>query len=137
MENLRLNALALHLGVEVEDLGICSYNDQIVEYRSQEYLVVTDEEADELWDEDLENYIDECIISELPELYKNYFNVEAWKNDVLICDGRAHSLNKYDGEEVNITVYYTEDGEFCSSEDDIENEYNEILEQDFYIYRQN
>lgn len=76
-----------------------------------EYLVVTDDEADALWDEDLDNYIDECL--EIPGHLKNYFDREAWKRDARV-EGRAHSLNRYDGREDSVDV----DGER------------------FYIYRQ-
>lgn len=83
-------------------------------YGRREWLVVTDDEADELWDQDLENYIDECILGELPEMAQNYFDREAWKKDARI-DGRAHSLNRYDGNE----------------------ECETINGEDYYIYRQN
>ncbi len=65
---------------------------------SREWLVVTDDEADDLWDEDLENFIDECVLHELPERYQCYFDREKFKNDCKI-DGRAHSLGRYDGSE--------------------------------------
>lgn len=147
MENLRIAALALHLGVEIEDVNISSYNDNVVEYGNQEYLVVTDDEADELWDQDLENYIDECILPDLDDRYKNYFDRESWKSDARY-DGRAHSLNRYDGREDTITVY---EYEYNGTDEDRENVYhdnaNEYAETDeyitsgegteFYIYRQN
>lgn len=88
-----------------------SYDDSrhTVEVGSKEWLVVTDDEADELWDQDLENYLDECVLHEMPEMAQRYFDREAWKRDARI-DGRAHSLNRYDGneewEEINGTTYY-------------------------------
>lgn len=141
MKNLRLNALAIHLGVEVEDLNISSYNDQVVEYDGEEYLVVTDDEADDLWDESLDDYLEECIYPELPNHLRNYFNDEAWKRDARF-DGRGHSLSSYDGEENDITVYYDED-ENLYSDDCVT--FNESTNEDwvldenetFYIYRQN
>src|SRR5690606_29926972 len=107
METLRLNALALHLGVDVSELTLSSYNGQTVEYGNQEYLVVTDEEADELWEQDLDNYLYECIYPELPEFALNYFDEESWKHDARY-DGRAHSLARYDGDENYVTVNETE-----------------------------
>lgn len=144
MENLRINALALHLGLDVEDLEVSSYDEKVIGIGSQEYLVVTDSEADELWDEDLENYIDDCL--EIPESIKPYFDREAWKSDAR-HDGRAHSLSGYDGNEDEITVYeYTP--YFDSSLDNVyhdnEDQYNDTDEyvltgekETFYIYRQN
>lgn len=75
-----------------------------------EYLVCTDDEADEKWNESIDNYIDECIIPEMninnPE---RYFNSELFKED---CenDGRGHTLNRYDGceyeENIDGKTYY-------------------------------
>ena len=39
-----------------------------------EYLVLTDDEADEMWDEQLDSYLDECVLPELPEMARNYFD---------------------------------------------------------------
>lgn len=78
-------------------------------YCREEYLVLTDEEADEYWDDSLENYIDEVIMPEIPECYQSYFDRDSWKRDAEY-DGRGHSLSTYDGceneEEVNGTTYY-------------------------------
>lgn len=113
-DEARIFALANFLKVDVSELEATSYDDKSIEYGSEQYLVVTDDEADELWDEDLENYIEECILHELPEQYQGYFDNEKFKRDARI-DGRAHSLNRYDGGEEFITVD----------------------NQEFYIYRQN
>lgn len=107
METLRLNALALHLGVDLEELNVSAYDEKTVEYGDKEYLVVTDEEADELWEQDLDNYLEECIYPELPEFARNYFDEESWKDDARY-DGRAHSLARYDGNEEYVTVNETE-----------------------------
>lgn len=90
-----------------------------------EYLVVTDEEADELWDEELEQYIDDCIIPEVPEPYQGYFDREGWKEAARV-DGRGHNLSRYDGTEVEVTIY---DGE--------EYEGSGIPEEIYFIYRTN
>lgn len=72
-------------------------------YENENYLVLDDYEADEAWDKELDYYIDECILCELPEQYRNYFNSEAWKNDAR-QDGRGHCLASYDGKENEETV---------------------------------
>lgn len=72
-----------------------------------EYLVLTDEEADKRWDEDLDNYIDDCILPEVHETARKYFDRETWKSDARE-DGRGHSLNRYDGAEWSETVNGTE-----------------------------
>jgi len=142
MENLRLNALALHLGVDVEELNVSSYDDNVIEYGSEEYLVVTDDEADELWEQELDNLLEEIVYPELPKHLRNYFDDEKWKRDARY-DGRAHSLSHYDGNEDEITVYYfdTIDGDIyqdCEGYDNSEG-YEEVSseKETFYIYRQN
>ena len=67
----------------------------------ESYAIGTKEEADNAWEEALDNYIDECIIPELPEHFTNYFNEERWKDDAKM-DGRGHSLSSYDGCEMDI-----------------------------------
>lgn len=79
------------------------------DYYNESYTVVTDEEADDLWEQELDNYIEECIMPEIPEHLQNYFDEDAWKDDARI-DGRGHAISRYDGyeyeETVNGTTYY-------------------------------
>ena len=112
-------ALAIHLEIKPEEgeslddflaqIVSTNHTPELFEADGGEYLVLTDEEADEKWDEDLDNYIDECILHELPDAYRFYFDDEKWKADARL-DGRGHSLSTYDGEEneqdVNGTTYY-------------------------------
>lgn len=117
-------ALAMHLKLEPEEgqtlddflsqLTSTDYDQNRFEIGEQEYLVLTDSEADEAWEESLDNYIDECILPELAEPYRQYFDSEGWKEDASM-DGRGHSLNHYDGSEYDQTVNGT----------------------DYYIYRTN
>ncbi len=74
---------------------------ELVERNEGEYMVLTEDEADEKWEEELEAYIDEIILPELPETAQNYFDRESWKSDAR-TDGRGHSLNRYDGTEESI-----------------------------------
>lgn len=69
------------------------------EYAGTDYLVCTDEEADEEARESMENYIDECVLHEIPEQYHWYFDTEKFCEDAINADGRGHILNRYDGEE--------------------------------------
>jgi len=83
--------------------------DNAYSYGNKEYLVLTDSEADEKEDEQLNNYLEECIYPELPENLRYYFDDEAWKRDARM-DGRGHIISTYDGteyeEKVNDTWYY-------------------------------
>lgn len=73
-----------------------------------EYLVLTDDEADTTYDEALDNYIDECILPEMPEMAQNYFDYDACKRDLQINSSRGDTLNRYDGTEEYITVNGTD-----------------------------
>lgn len=95
---------------ELDSIREVSYSDNTFEYGSEEYEVLTDSEADDRMEEELDNYLEECIYSEIQnETLKNYFDEEAWKSDARM-DGRGHIISRYDGceneEKVNGTWYY-------------------------------
>lgn len=73
------------------------------EVDGQEWAVLTAAEADDAWDEALDSYLDDCLLPELPEVARYYFNRETWKRDARL-DGRAHAISHYDGEEHEIEV---------------------------------
>ena len=73
----------------------------VLDGETGEYAIGTDSECDDAWEESLDNYIDECIIPELPESMVNYFDDESWKRDAKY-DGRGHSLSSYDGNEIEL-----------------------------------
>lgn len=110
----KIKALAQFLDCKKKDITVSTYDENLLEYGSEEYLVLTDDEADNLLEDSLDNYLEEIIYPELQGNLKNYFDDEAWKNDARY-DGRGHSLSGYDGNE---------------------NE-EEVNEETFYIYRQN
>jgi len=78
------------------------------------YIVLTDEEADEMWEEQLDSYLEECIYPTFPSWARSYFDEEAWKRDARY-DGRGHSIASYDGYE----------------------NYESVLGEEFFIYRIN
>lgn len=96
-EEERRLALALLLDVaNMDDVTSATYGDGF-EYEGAEYLVLTDEEADEAFSEAVESYVDDC--TDIPSNIRPYFDMEAFKNDVEAYDGRGRSLASYDGEE--------------------------------------
>lgn len=101
----KIKVLAEFLDCEINKIKESSHNDCLFELGNQEYYVYTDNEADQAWDESLENYIDECILPELPEAYQYYFDNELWKSDARY-DGRGHSLSAYDGNENEEGEYF-------------------------------
>ena len=95
---------------ELDSIREVSYSDNTFEYGSEEYEVLTDFEADGRMEEELDNYLEECIYPEIQnETLRNYFDEEAWKSDARL-DGRGHIISRYDGceneEKVNDTWYY-------------------------------
>lgn len=128
----RVIALAQHLGLNLEPdfsnvdeeatkeeqeeqrdeaiLEVTRELDDIVEghgnmfsYYNEDYYVLTDSEADDMEDDSLDNYINECIMPEIPEHLQNYFDEVAWKRDARM-DGRGHIISSYDGAEYEETV---------------------------------
>ena len=84
--------------------------DNTYSYYSEEYEVLTDSEADDRMEEELDNYIEECIYPEIKDEHlRNYFDEESWKSDARL-DGRGHIISRYDGDEgeekVGDTWYY-------------------------------
>jgi hypothetical protein len=107
-------ALALHLDLTLRELLVDNElevdNDDITfTYGRNEYKVMTDDEAEDAWDENLDSYIDECILPEIPIAYQYYFDDEKWKRDAKY-DPRGSALAGYDGneneEKVNGSWYY-------------------------------
>jgi hypothetical protein len=69
---------------------------------SREYVVGTDDEADEAWDQALDSYLDDTgLLDSIPENLRNYFDRDAWKRDAR-HDGRGHALALYDGDELEL-----------------------------------
>jgi hypothetical protein len=96
----RIKALQQHLGLtddQVEDGTIEGDNPYNVD--GEEYLVLTDDEADSAFRESVESYIDDCILHEIPKAYRPYFDADSFIRDVELSDGRGHTLASYDGEE--------------------------------------
>jgi hypothetical protein len=112
MEN-RIKALAQFLSISEDDITE-SYENNF-EADGAEYMVLNDLEADIACDDYLDNYLQDCILNQIPENLRNYFDQESFKDDCIHSDGRGHILSGYDGEENEQTV----DGET------------------FYIYRVN
>ena len=92
------------LAENYEELDVEEYDED-----DNDWLVCTDSEADDKWEEELDHYIEECIYPTLEGTLRNYFDEEKWKRDARY-DGRGHSLARYDGEEceqeIEGTTYY-------------------------------
>jgi hypothetical protein len=89
--------------IRPDDVEIAKYDDFVLSYGREDYLVLTDSDADDRWDESLDSYIDGCM--EIPEHIMPYFDREAWKSDAR-HDGRGHCLASYDGDEHESRDYF-------------------------------
>lgn len=98
----KIEALALHLGCETDDINYDSGDRYEIiggKHEGEEYWVLTESEADTAWDESLDSYIDDYILPECKDdTLARYFDRDAWKRDAR-HNGRGHSLSSYDGEE--------------------------------------
>lgn len=106
-------ALFEHVGETanyVEDISDLEIDDSEINIDGEELLILTDDEADSAYEDELENYIDEVILPEIPEPYQRYFDESSWKEDARIEGSRGQSLAFYDGDEEEHRIEY-EDGE--------------------------
>ena len=89
--------------------SIVENSGNVFDYYGQEYYVLTDDEADDMVDRRLDDYLEELVYPEIPEHLRGYFDDEAWKEDAK-TDGRGHAISRYDGNEyeetVNGTTYF-------------------------------
>ena len=103
----KLNYSFSQLKVLITEIGkfeITNYDHyglKVLAVGTREFAIGTEDEADDAWEESLDNYIDECILPEMPKFTQFYFDDEKWKNDARM-DGRGHSLSSYDGCEIDV-----------------------------------
>jgi hypothetical protein len=76
-----------------------------IEVSDGDYLVLDDNEAEQRFEESITEYINDCVLSEIPKQYQSYFDYKAFIKDCN-CDGRGHTLASYDGEENEIDEYF-------------------------------
>jgi len=132
MDEEKLKALAKFLNCEVEDLNEVKWDENTAELGNQQYLVLTDEEADEyatnyildsLWSfnsafiiehsklpyeakEMLETFQREKCESANETVLALIDNIDGFIEDAIGTDGRGHFLSSYDGEENEEGDYY-------------------------------
>lgn len=100
----KIKALANFLGCKKKEIEQ-GYDEDTFEWEGEEYKVYTDSEADNAFEECIDQYIDDCVMHEIPECYQDYFDRESFTAD---CekDGRGHFLSGYDGKENEQDGYY-------------------------------
>ena len=123
----KLTTLAEHIDCEADEIEQ-GYDDSTLELGNQEYLVLTDEEADKRAKEYIKDSIwafyssflakhtnlDEDIISHLQDkcesandvLLNAIKDIDAFINEAIGQDGRGHFISSYDGEEYDLNGFY-------------------------------
>lgn len=99
--------LAAYLGVgenEVSEVGCDHYGLTVFEVNGEEYAIGRERECEQAWDEYINDHIDNCVLSELPEQYRIYFDTEAFRQDCRV-NGRGNYLSAYDGMEIALDGY--------------------------------
>lgn len=121
----KIEALAKHLEIEADEIEVSRYDENTLEVGREEYLVLTDSEADErvadyiretAWafrpeflashmtgidPEDLKPIQEKCE-SANPIILKLIDDLEHFISDAVLSDGRGNFLSSYDGEEVEL-----------------------------------
>lgn len=86
-------------GIVLEDCDYGSdfytYGD-IIKIGNEEYVVVPYDDMEALFHDYMEEYIDECILYEIPEQYRAYFDYEKFI-DYVECNDGFDIMSSYDG----------------------------------------
>ena len=78
------------------------YSEAVDLIDSEDYWVLTDDEADEKAEQEAHYYAEEAQ-QEIPHHLQQYFDIDKYIDDY-ISDGRGQLLNYYDGSEDSITL---------------------------------
>ena len=145
MTNEKIKTLAQFLEVEANELEQSSYDENIFNYGNQEYLIVTDEEADEKTAEEIKNSLWAFNADFIILHCKNYEDMdnyeynaaieslqEAQKNQCESLNGLVYALIDNIDEFIEDAIIADGRGHFISYYDGVENELNGL-----YIYRLN
>lgn len=75
------------------------YIDVEIDGEAQEYRVIKEESIERIFEEYIEQLVDDCYLPDLPQPLQQYFDYEKFTNDCAM-DGYGHHLNGYDGAEI-------------------------------------
>ena len=145
MTNEKIKTLAQFLEVEASELEQSSYDENIFNYGSQEYLILTDEESDEKTAKEIKNSLWAFKADFIIRYCKNYNDMdnyeynaaveslqEAQKNQCESLNGLVYALIDNIDEFIRDAIIADGRGHFINYYDGVENELNGL-----YIYRLN
>ena len=79
------------------------YSEAVDLIDSEEYWVLTDDEADEKAELEAQYYLEDAL-SQIPYHLQQYFDDDKYISDCISSNGRGHLLNAYNGSEDSITL---------------------------------
>jgi len=85
-------AVMLHANCDVDDVNL------------DNYMLLTDEEADAAVEEYANNYLEDIVLSEIPIYYQSYFDGDDWVADYISNSTRGEILGSYDGYEHEVIL---------------------------------
>ncbi len=87
---------------DITELDYDYYGAPMLEIGGSEYAVITNDDIENVFHQYAENLIDDCVISELPEKYRQYFNYEKFEQDMSF-DGYGQ-MASYDGNDNEVII---------------------------------
>ena len=97
-KDIKTQALAKFLGCDVDDIETTETEHRYSTAEGEEYDVLTDTQADNIYSDRFDDFVDECIICDIPDHLRIYFDRELYKKDTLISETRGHLLSIDNGE---------------------------------------
>ena len=134
MKNGRIDVLAKFLQVEVDDLTVTKYDENNFEIGEKEYMILTEEEAqekakeyilDSIWAFNADFIIEHSKVLDFDDASQSIIkaiqaqcesgneamkklidDIDTFIEDAINADGRGHFMNSYDGNEAQDGEYF-------------------------------
>jgi hypothetical protein len=95
--------LAIELGERSENIDFCDYDHTLFRIGRQEWMVLTDDEADTVAGDSIRD-LTETELDSIPEHLRQYVDIDSYVEDIIRMDGRGPHLASWDGEEREVYV---------------------------------
>jgi len=81
----------------IEEDEIIEVESDLYEYDGQYYRIMESEEYDRCVYDLIDDYIDDCVLPKIPEIYRGYFDSEAYIRYIYLSGEQDLFINSYDG----------------------------------------
>lgn len=71
--------------------------------RNRQYAVIESDDIEGVFAKHIEAFVDDCVLPDIPEAYRNYFDTEKYTRDVEANDGYG-GMATYDGNDNEVVV---------------------------------